>query len=122
MVIIDGSLTVSPVACDRFAVSFGRCFPSFKRSDKLNAMVTAIKQRVRVEAGGRVAVQSPELHEGESAEVIVMVDRPSARGPDERLKALDQVRQSLNLSPSLVARWETDMRAERAAWRGRPSE
>lgn len=34
-----------------------------------NFMATAIKQQVRVEAGGRVAVQSSELREGESAEV-----------------------------------------------------
>jgi len=78
-------------------------------------MVTTIKQLVKVEAGGRVAVQSAELHEGESAEVIVRVERPE--GADERSQALRALRQSLNLSPAQTAKWEADVRAERAAWR-----
>lgn len=85
-------------------------------------MVTTVRQRVRVEAGGRVAVQSPELSEGEQAEVIVMVDRPNPTDPGENLKALQQLRQNLNLTPRLAAEWEESVRVERAAWRNPPGQ
>jgi hypothetical protein len=80
-------------------------------------MMTTIKQRVAVEAGGRVAVQSPELLEGESAEVIIRVERHTDPTPEQRLKALEQLRESLNLSPDLAAKWQAEVRAERQAWR-----
>jgi hypothetical protein len=80
-------------------------------------MVTAIKQRVTVEAGGRVALQSAELCEGESAEVIVMVDRPSAVSADDRLASLKQLRESLKLTTAAAQHWESEIRAERAASR-----
>jgi hypothetical protein len=83
----------------------------------IRLMVTTIKQRVRVEAGGRVALQSAELCEGESAEVIVMVDRPDVASAGERLAALNRLRRSLELSPEAAQRWEAEIRAERAAWR-----
>jgi hypothetical protein len=82
-------------------------------------MVTTIKQRVTVEAGGRVAVQSPELHEGELAEVVVMVERHADPTPQQRLKSLEQLRESLNLSPELAAKWQAELRAERQAWRSK---
>lgn len=80
-------------------------------------MVTAIKQRVTVEAGGRVAVQSAELREGEAAEVIVLVDRATAPAtpPPDRLDALRQLRASLNLTAETADRWEASVRAERDA-------
>lgn len=80
-------------------------------------MVTAIKQLVKVGAGGRVAVQSSELHEGESVEVIVMVERADSAGAGPRLEALRRLRQSLALSSSRATQWEAAVRAERAAWR-----
>jgi hypothetical protein len=85
-------------------------------------MVTAVRQRVWVEVGGRVAVQSSELSEGEQADVIVMVDRSNPTDLGERLKALQQLRQSLDLSPSLAAQWEEAVRTERAAWRSPPAQ
>ena len=78
-------------------------------------MVTAIKQHVRVEAGGRVAVQSAELREGESAEVIVIVERAGPTPPADRLDALRQLRASLNLTADAADRWEAEVRAERDA-------
>lgn len=43
-------------------------------------MVAAIKQTVVVQPGGLVQVQSPRLHEGDRAEVIVLVEEQSASG------------------------------------------
>jgi hypothetical protein len=83
----------------------------------MKSMVAAIKQRVTVEPGGRIALQSAELRPGESAEVIVMVERPSESSPDERLHALRQLRKNLNLTHAAAAGWESDVRAERMAWR-----
>ena len=45
----------------------------------LSCMPTAIKQIVTVQAGGVVEVRSPELHEGERAEVTVVVVQPARR-------------------------------------------
>jgi hypothetical protein len=81
-------------------------------------MVTTIKQLVRVEAGGRVSLQSAELHEGESVEIIVTVDRANPLNPKERINALNQLRENLKLTPAIAARWESDVRAERSAVRG----
>lgn len=39
-------------------------------------MLNAIKEKVTVKAGGKIVIQSPELIEGTTAEVIVMVDNP----------------------------------------------
>jgi hypothetical protein len=82
-------------------------------------VVTTIEQRVTVEKGGRVALQSSELHEGESAELIVIVERAgeAITTPDERLGTLHQLRQALNLSAATAERWEADVRAERSASR-----
>ncbi len=37
-------------------------------------MVTALKQTVRVQQGGKIEIYSPELLEGSRAEVIVLVE------------------------------------------------
>ena len=76
-------------------------------------MVTTIKERVIVEAGGRVAVQSAHLREGESAEVIILVDRPVTVHPQERLDSLRQLRQRLNLPLAGADQWAADLKAER---------
>ena len=39
-------------------------------------MLNAIREKVTVKAGGKIVIQSPELIEGTTAEVIVMVDPP----------------------------------------------
>jgi hypothetical protein len=78
-------------------------------------MVTAIKQNVTVEAGGRIAVQSAELREGESAEVIIIVDRASSTLTRDRLDALQLLRSSLHLTSETANQWEADVRAERDA-------
>jgi len=46
--------------------------------------LTAIKQTVTIQPGGRVEVISDELPEGRQAEVIILVDqfRPALRSPD----------------------------------------
>ena len=82
--------------------------------DYNRSMVTTITQVVTVEAGGRVAIESPELLEGESAEVVVTVRRTVA-SPVERLNALKELRESLRLTPASASQWENDIQAERAA-------
>jgi hypothetical protein len=37
-------------------------------------MVTALKQTVKIQQGGRIEIRSSELPEGSSAEVIVLVE------------------------------------------------
>jgi hypothetical protein len=37
-------------------------------------MVTALKQTVKIQQGGRIEIHSPELPEGSNAEVIVLVE------------------------------------------------
>lgn len=45
-------------------------------------MVQALKQMVRIQPGGKVEVVSPDLPDGEVAEVIVLVPGRSAESPD----------------------------------------
>jgi hypothetical protein len=45
-------------------------------------MVQALKQNVRIQSGGRVEVVSPDLPDGELAEVIVLLPGPLAPSPD----------------------------------------
>jgi hypothetical protein len=78
-------------------------------------MVTTIKQTVTVQAGGRVALESPELQEGESAEVVVTVQRP-ARDVQERLDALHRLQEAMRLTPEAAEKWQADVRAERQAF------
>ena len=44
-------------------------------------MVTAIRETVTVKAGGVVEVRSPALHEGDRADVIVLVDVTPTSAP-----------------------------------------
>ena len=78
-------------------------------------MVTTIKQTVTVQAGGRVAFESPELQEGESAEVVVTVQRP-AQDIQERLDALRRLQESMQLTPEAAEKWQAEIRAERQAF------
>ena len=78
-------------------------------------MVEAIRQRVTVQAGGRLALQSPELHDGESVEVIVMAERSPAANASDRLAALQALRSRLKLDPASAQRWVEEIRAGRAA-------
>jgi hypothetical protein len=44
-------------------------------------MVTALKQIVTIQRGGRIEIHSSELPEGASVEVIVLVDQPKRTVP-----------------------------------------
>lgn len=50
-----------------------------RRYDK--GMVAAIKQRVTVQAGGLIEVRSPELRQGQQADVIVLIESAAATPP-----------------------------------------
>jgi hypothetical protein len=74
-------------------------------------MVAAIRQTVTVGPGGHVEIRSPELEEGQRADVIVLVgDRSSSAS---RLAALDQLQQSLNLTDTTAQQWIQQARRER---------
>lgn len=47
-------------------------------------MVQAIKQRITVGAGGRIQIDHTDLPEGRTAEVIVLLDDPTAVNPPAR--------------------------------------
>ena len=44
-------------------------------------MVTAVKQIVTIQSGGRAELSYDELPEGRQAEVIVLVERPASSRP-----------------------------------------
>ena len=44
-------------------------------------MSKAVRQRVRVQEGGRIELRSPELRAGDEAEVIVLVDEVRGNAP-----------------------------------------
>ena len=81
-------------------------------------MVTTIRQNVTIQAGGRVLFESPELHEGELAEVVVTVQRP-AQDIQERLDALHRWQEAMQLTPEAAEKWQAEVRAEREAFGSR---
>lgn len=76
-------------------------------------MVSFIKQRVIVGAGGQILLSSPELQEGELAEVIVTVER--APTSMDRVAGLHKLRDMLGLTRDSAAAWESKVHAERMA-------
>jgi hypothetical protein len=77
-------------------------------------MNSAIRQTVKVQAGGVVHFASPELREGTEAEVIVLLQTPQSR--DGRLAAFQALQQSLALTPAAAEKWIREAAAERAAF------
>jgi hypothetical protein len=78
-------------------------------------MMTAVRQTVTVQPGGRLEIFAPELATGTVTEVIVLV--PS-KSPDiaERLAALHRLQDEMELTAQDVERWKEDVRLERLAW------
>ncbi|MBE9166421.1 AbrB/MazE/SpoVT family DNA-binding domain-containing protein [Pleurocapsales cyanobacterium LEGE 06147] len=74
-------------------------------------MIQAIRQRVRIQAGGRIEVVAPELHEGMEAEVIVLLpetphqDTQSSQAAIAQAQALirQHVPAGVSLSEELIA-------------------
>ena len=86
-------------------------------------MMTAVRQTATVSPDGRLDVPVPELPPGTVAEVIVLVPAslPTSSSPTDpaiadRLAALDQLQQSLKLTPEAAEAWVREIRAERDAW------
>jgi hypothetical protein len=44
-------------------------------------MIQAIKERVTVQAGGKIEITHPELLAGTEAEVLIMIEQPSTEPP-----------------------------------------
>lgn len=76
-------------------------------------MVSAIKQTVTVQAGGRVEVRDPRLTEGTRAEVIVLLE--TADDPRAKLALLDALQQSMRLDRAAAEAWARQVQAERHA-------
>ena len=74
-------------------------------------MTIAVRQTVCIKAGGMIEVSSPELHEGHTAEVIVLVEGPVSAKPT----MLDMIGAGKGTFASPV---EVDkfIRAERDSW------
>ena len=79
-------------------------------------MMTAVRQRVTVQPGGRVEVQSAQLPAGAEAEVIILVDGSAQATARSQLEALKKLQDSLNLSPQTAQDWIAEARAQRRAW------
>ena len=79
-------------------------------------MVAAIRQTVTVGSGGKVEIQSPELREGATAEVIVLLDEAPATTPAERVALWRRLQKSMKLSAEQAAAWAEEVRQERRAF------
>ncbi len=79
-------------------------------------MVAAIRQTVTIQSAGTVEVRSPELHAGDKAEVIVLIERPDGQPAGSPLEALDALQASLQLTPPAAADWVQRGRVERQAF------
>lgn len=79
-------------------------------------MVAAIRQIVTVQSAGTVEVRSPELREGATAEVIVLIEAAECRPAGSPLAALDALQTSLQLTAPAAAGWVQCARAERQAF------
>ena len=81
--------------------------------------MTAVRQTVTVQAGGRLEVVAPDLVPGTVADVIVLVPTTPPPPPltaDEWLGLLRQYQQAAALTPEAAAAWMGDIRLEREAW------
>lgn len=78
-------------------------------------MVAAIRQTVTIGQDGRIEVRSPELKEGERAEVIVLLEEQPI-SIARKLAALDKLQKSLNLDEAKAAEWIRTAREEREAF------
>ena len=78
-------------------------------------MVHAIRERVTVEAGGVIRLRRPELREGASAEVIVLVEDSAAARAESPRRMSDLFGKAKG---SFASAQEADgfLRAERDAW------
>ncbi len=73
-------------------------------------MVTALKQTVKIQQGGKIEIYSPELLEGSNAEVIVLVE------PVKRTVPLASLIGKAQGSFSTVESVDNYLREERDSW------
>ena len=79
-------------------------------------MIKAIQQRVIIQSGGRIEVNSRELPDGAEAEVIILVKSEPMAKVISPLEALHALQASLHLTPQGAQIWIEDAHAERTAW------
>lgn len=84
-------------------------------------MITAYRQKVTVKSGGRIEIRAPKLNPGETAEVIVLVEKPSRKTKSRpalarELKSLFKSIQSLPRARKIT---EAEIAAEIAAYRAK---
>ena len=74
----------------------------------------AIRTTVTVQRGGVIEITSPELKEGDRAEVIVLV--PASASVADKIAALEELRERLNLDEEKVRKWIEVVRTERESF------
>jgi hypothetical protein len=76
-------------------------------------MVSAIRQHVKVQAGGLIEIRSPELSAGSDAEVIILVEKgeamPSSSGLSQFIGAAKGIYASAEEADQFI-------RSERDSW------
>jgi hypothetical protein len=80
-------------------------------------MTKAIRQTITVQQGGRIEIRSPELHPGETAEVIVLVNGADSAG--DKLAKLEELQRAMSLSHEAAESWIQQANEERHSDRRR---
>jgi hypothetical protein len=80
-------------------------------------MVRAIREIVTVGPDGAIRLQSPEIHHGVRAEVIVLLDpgQNTTTPSSDPLAALDTLQKSLSLDSARAQQWADRSADERKA-------
>ena len=78
--------------------------------------MTVVQQRVKVQPGGKVEVQTAELPAGAEVDVVMVVERVISERAMSQLEALKRLQESLKLTPEAAQKWIDEVRAERQAW------
>jgi hypothetical protein len=80
-------------------------------------MTIAVKQMVRIQAGGLIQVRAPELQPGDMAEVIVLVEKDPAEAEVRAARVRELVTLFKETQAEAPAMTEEEIAAEIAAYR-----
>ncbi len=82
-------------------------------------MQAALRITTRVLPGNRVEVSAPQLKEGETVDVIVVLPEPAVSDPSPPRRSMLDLIQSLPPGPRSAASWEDverNLQADRDSW------
>jgi len=81
-------------------------------------MITALRQKVKVQPGGQIEIRSPELEPGSIAEVIVLIEKQPTPGERQaRVRELAALFETTQALPQAQTITEEEIAAEVAAYR-----